>query len=160
MGYYTHFSGSISIVPPIDDAKMKPFDTDHDSYFRIEQKPGDQTVQMVNGQITVVGNNPGETIVHFGYDDSIKGYDFQDHVARLLAFVAAEGSVANGQFYADGEETDDNWRIVVENNAYGEERGEILFPSDVRSHKADAWWAAHQTMCSMDPCPTHKNPYE
>lgn len=164
MGYYTHITGGASIVPPIDDAKMKHLTGDY-GYFRFAQVPGDQTVQVVNGQVTVVGTNPGETSVELNFDDAIKGYDFHDHVQMLVDLAIANGSVANGQFDGDGEESGDNWRIIVTSNTVTSEAGSIIYPSDLKDYQRVAWEQGHNALCSWSvpvhnrPCPQHPNPY-
>jgi hypothetical protein len=129
MGYYTYITGGLEISPPIDESKFTEFVGD-DSYFTFELVPGDEDVQLINGIITVVGQSAGHTDVNLNFDESIKAYDFEDHVNRLVGRAKSLGHQADGAFYGDGEESEDFWRLGVDNNALSTESGEIVYPSD------------------------------
>lgn len=130
MGYYTYISGDGFIKPPLDDAKLKEFTTDEGSYFEFEQIPGDQTVQLVNGTPTVVGNDPGRTLVRFGYDDSGKFYDFHDQLDQLAQLCARNSVMLNCEFDGDGEESHDFWKARVTDNQLEISQGQIAFDDD------------------------------
>jgi hypothetical protein len=77
MGYYSFINGDATIEPPIDE-KHWPDEwhcDNGDGYFNLSQVDGDETVAVVNGQVTVVGKSSGHTVVDFAFDDSVKAYD-------------------------------------------------------------------------------------
>lgn len=132
MGYYTYITGDLTITPAIDEAKFKDFaDRNADEgYFSFALRQGDEDVQLVNGVITVVGKTPDVTEVGLNFDESIKAYDFRDAVTLLVGRAKDLGHRVDGAFYGDGEESDDFWRIGVDNNVISSEGGEIVYPSE------------------------------
>lgn len=149
-------------MPPIDDEKLKEFSVDHDDegYFRFTQESGDEEVTIVDGQVAVVGTNPGRTVVEFGYHDGVKAYDFPEVTERLAQLCEKEGAVFNALFYGDGEESDDYWRLDVTNNQVKQEESERMFASDLAECRSEAWQLAHDQLCHYGRnCSTHKNPY-
>lgn len=131
MGYYTYISGGATIEPQIPEADwLYDLLEEGDSYFILRQEDGDEDVQLVNGQITVVGQNPGVTKVDFRYDDSVKAYDFDERLNELLDWVKTNGAKINGYFNGDGEESEDFWRVEIRDNIAKTEGGSIVYPSE------------------------------
>lgn len=129
MGYYTYITGDLEISPPIDETKFSEFSGD-ESYFTFKHIPGDEDVKLINGVITVVGQSSGCTEVGLASYESMKAYNFDEHVRKLVDKAKALGHVVNGAFYGDGEESEDFWRLGVEANVIFTEGGQIIYPSD------------------------------
>ncbi len=151
----------MTITPAIDLAKIKHLSGDDEGYFEYAIIPGDQDVQVVNGQVTVVGQTPDHILVENYYDDTIKGYDFGERFRELVDLARAGGAVVEGVFYGDGEESEDFWALRVENNVVSEESGQITYPGDLKEVKAQAWQEAHDLLCTLHGIQIncHTNPY-
>jgi hypothetical protein len=158
VGYYTYITGGGEIVPPLDDKKLEEFKTEASQfgYFDFQQIPGDQTVTLVNGIPTVVGNDPGKTQVDFGYEESGKFYNFPDAVTALTNLCIKEKALFNATFDGDGEESEDFWRITVVDNVVDQAHGEISFP-DPDDEKAKLRSKIIETIRSAGPQDGHGN---
>lgn len=135
MGYETYITGDGVITPQIPDhlwpqEYRDPGNTYNDTYFVFKQQDGDEDVQVVNGQITVVGKTAGVTLVDWYPDERAKFYDFDGNLQGLVDFVKSQGASITATFYGDGEDSDDFWRAHVDNNVIATERGEITYPSE------------------------------
>jgi len=132
MGYYTYITGGVEITPPIDENQFKDvIGSDGECYFVLtDQVDGDEDVQIINGQITVVGQTAGHSQVDIAFEESVKAYDFDGQVQTLVETAKKHGHTVNGQFDGDGEESEDFWRVNIVNNKIIAESGSIVFPSD------------------------------
>lgn len=132
MGYYTYITGDASITPPIPESSWP---TEYnpktaDDYFEFNHVDGDEDVRIVNGEITVVGKTAGYTQVVLRYEGSVKAYDFDERLDSLIKWVKSQGAAVDGTFYGDGEESQDFWRVSIENNVPSTEHGVIVYPSE------------------------------
>lgn len=138
MGYYSYFSGDLEIAPAIP--LPAPSEVGHDGnpiyfgYFTLDVKDGDEDVQIVDGQITVVGKEPGTIVVGQYYDETIKGYDYSEQLGALVDWAKANGGIVNGIISCDGEESTDFSRFRIENNTIHGETPRFLWPNgDIES---------------------------
>lgn len=135
MGYYTYFTGSVDIHPQIPESMWPTDYTDQgDAFFILEQVDGDEDVQIVGGRITVVGTAPSFTRAKIRWDESVKGYSFDEDLTKFTGWLTSRNVKANGFFDGDGEESDDFWRATVRDNVVTQERGEIIYPSERYAH--------------------------
>lgn len=119
-------------------------------------------MQLVNGAPKVVGDDPGKTVVDFGYDESGKFYDFAGSVEELAEFCAQQGARLDACFDGDGEESDDFWRIDVTDNKVTHQDAAVVYDDGQAALRAEGWQVAHDQFCthaakSIGLC--HKNPY-
>lgn len=159
MGYYTHITGQLEITPAIDLKKVEHLSGEKDGYFTFTIVPGDQDVRIVNGVVTVVGTKPDMIMVENYFEDSIKAYDFDNQVERLVDLAKDNGAVVDGVFYGDGEESEDFWALVVEANAIHTERGEVVYSHQTKTAQAQAWQQAHDAICLLNISGCHINPF-
>lgn len=133
MGYYTYFAGELEIVPAI--ALPTPSEVGYNNtpvyfgYFTMDVKDGDEDVQLVNGQITVVGKSPGSITVGQYYEESVKGYDYGKQLTALVDWAKAAGATVNGTISCDGEESNDFSRFRIENNTIHAETPRFIWPN-------------------------------
>lgn len=130
MGYYSYVSGDAIIEPAIPETKWPEAEESYGTkayfgYFTFEVVPGDETVSLVDGQVKVIGTSSGHIKVGFAYDDSIKGYDLEDHAQALFDWVQANGAEIKGIFNRKGEEDGDYQRYRYEGTAYYNEAGAV-----------------------------------
>lgn len=144
MGYYTYINGGLTIEPPINPEKFKDLidppgaGVNAESYFvHTRDEGGDEDVQIIDGQITVVGETAGHSVIDFAFDESVKAYDFHEKLAELVDYAKGLGYTVNGSFDGDGEESEDFWRSYVINNVVTTEQGEVSYPSE-------QYWAIRQ----------------
>lgn len=136
MGYSTWITGGFVVTPtvaPKDEAAFARFDVNSgndEGYFRITHKEGDEDVQIVDGEIKVVGKTAGSTEFDFAIDESFKAYDIDAHIELFRDVAKSLGYVVNGQLDGDGEESDDFWRTRIVDNKIIAEGGSITYPSD------------------------------
>lgn len=136
MGYNTYITGGFTVTPqisPKDEAAFARFDAGNgadEGYFNVTHKDGDEDVQIVDGEIKVVGKTAGSTEFDFAIDESFKAYEIDSHIQLLRDTAQGLGYVVNGQLDGDGEESDDFWRTLIVNNKIIAEGGTITYPSD------------------------------
>ena len=135
MGYNSYVAGGANITPPIDE-KHWPDPDDGDGsvyfgYFLFNQVDGNETVGVVNGQVTVIGTGPGHTHVEFAWDDSSKMYDLDEKMQNLFDWARSHGSKIVGQFDREGEENGDLQRFRFTGDQLHNESPKVIWPGDV-----------------------------
>jgi hypothetical protein len=111
LGYNTDYAGKIEVVPPFDEDTVRRLKQEHDEF--------DSRIVTV-GRVQVKGYCQWEVTpdgTGFVYDGEEKFYDGPEWMRYLIETeVIPTGRVANGSMMAQGEETGDVWRLIVENN--------------------------------------------
>lgn len=116
MGYQTNFSGSIVIEPPLTAKEVS--DLNSFSY-----QPHDPN-EFPGHYCQWIATNDGTQIE---WDGGEKFYDALEWMQYIVEhFVLPGHHEANGEIFADGEETDDIWWIVVENNVVTRDEAKIV----------------------------------
>jgi hypothetical protein len=147
MGYTTEFSGSIAVDPPLDEAEIKylrkftetrrmnrrkgPYYVDGAGFMGQYREPDVTDYnQPPKGQPGLwchwVPTDDGTAIE---WDGGEKFYDSEEWMAYLIEHFIGSNPLAkpqlpflrshvlNGTIDAQGEESDDRWRLVVKDNA-------------------------------------------
>jgi hypothetical protein len=97
MGYQTDFNGHVEIKPTL---------TAHEVH---------ELVKFANERIWCKWEpNEDGTLLTWNYDE--KFYDAAEWMKYLVDRLAATGHVLNGTIEARGEEWDDRWDLIVEDN--------------------------------------------
>jgi len=90
-----------------------------------------------------VGN--GKQVIE--WDEGEKFYEADRWMAYMIEhFVESHGSVANGVVYAQGEESEDLWVIVVNDNVVQFIPGQVVYPDEAgtilyepTNNESDEW---------------------
>lgn len=126
MGYYTTWSGKITIDPPI------PWDLLEHSRYRDDAHGDDSDAAIVveethdkaAGTFTRAG-----VAIHNRWEDHSKSYDIMEDVQAIVdAF--GEGRTFSGHIAAAGEEAGDLWRLCVVNGKAVRVSPDILWPGE------------------------------
>ena len=133
MGYQTYVTGSIKIQPRLPDALISklgldPTDEDSESDLEAVQGGEDDTVELINGQITVVPGNSW-TVLRCRFEEPYKAYTTQENLDRVAKEVAKQGCTASGALYMDGEESTDLTRVRIENGKAVHEQPSLVWPN-------------------------------
>lgn len=126
MSYRTTVRGSLTIVPPIPKTHVKAAlwdkSGDDSNDLVVETTKGEDDVQVVDGEITVVkGGTRQEAVLRYD-DDYDASRNLEANAKALAKWVQGEGSVLVGEMLVFGEESTDIWRLVAANNAVRTER--------------------------------------
>lgn len=114
MGYETYITGHLYIRPKLTDEHLAMWvddgfgqlsPPDYNDYFPWQY-------DKASGSFFV--------------DDSIKAYNFDDHVENLIAHYADH--TFNGDIYGDGDSSDDLWVMRVRNNVVNSYDAETTYP--------------------------------
>lgn len=116
---------------------LEKFKWENDSYFTFEQEPGNETVEILEGTIHVVGDVADKTLVNFAYDDSVKAYNFESDIEDLIKLCKENGSTFNAEFEGDGEESRDFWRITVVNNLFNRDGSDVVYENELAQLRHD-----------------------
>ncbi len=149
----------MTITPAIDLDKIKHLRGDEGGFFQFEVELGDMDVKIINGVVTAVGTKPDVINVTNYFEESIKAYSFDETVDALITIAKQEGAVVDGIFYGDGEESEDFWALVVENNTHRTEPGQVVYAHSIAEQKAIGWAAAHDAICILNTPGCHINPF-
>jgi hypothetical protein len=128
MGYYTSFSGEISIEPPLTWAEIRnsewlpdiAINKNHSVKLRIEET----TVETDEGTMT---RRSALAVVPLS-DSQYKGYNVIEDVQALIA--KHSGHQFSGRFDCEGEDAGDLWRLVVRDNRVTKVEPQIVWPDD------------------------------
>lgn len=120
MGYYTRFTGAISIAPPVSWAKLR--DGAFTPFLPDDEGGGDRSIQLVV-RTEEVDTPDGillrkEAIqVEPSTSESMKAYHIVEELQELVDAVGP-GYTFTGRIDCSGEEAGDLWRLaVVDGNA-------------------------------------------
>jgi len=136
MGYRSTVSGSLRIEPGIPQRLLEGAGAlsdygDHPdaSSTLLATTVDDSTVGMVDGQITVIGNDYTEVACRL--DEEFKAYDFDSDVETFIKLVKVHSpsSTANGTLVVTGEGSGDIWRVRVEDNHVVTEHPKLVWPN-------------------------------
>lgn len=136
MGYTSYFNGEITIDPPFDAALAAEINTFHDQDHRpagggfgFDGDVDERGVKMPGIWCQWLVEGDGTKIV---WDEGEKFYESSEWMAYLIdRWVVPTGRKANGVIYVEGEESDDRWRMVVEDNVLRTEGAIITWPTTV-----------------------------
>lgn len=103
MGYYTTFTGEITIVPPLTWAEIKRGPGLEDLRLRTVE----ETTETDEGRVTRVTADAVVPIT----EDSYKGYRIVEELQALVNAHKAHRFV--GYISAEGEDAGDMWRLTV-----------------------------------------------
>lgn len=124
MGYYTTWSGKITIDPPIPWSEMA------DSPYRDEDNGNDTDAEIVTNsqydKATDTFTRRGVAIQN-RWEDHSKSYDMVENVQAIVD-TFGEGRTFSGCIEADGEEAGDQWRLYVRNGKAVRVKPLILWP--------------------------------
>ncbi len=155
MGYTTDFDGSVSIEPPLNELEIRYINAFADTR-RMKRDYGPYYVGGDGGNDVIDYNSPdasqpslwcqwitNEEGTVIGWDGNEKFYYADkwmqyiiDHfigknpLAKLNDpehFDFLQGHTINGEIFADGEETDDNWKIEVVDGVVTVKEGAISY---------------------------------
>lgn len=128
MGYYTRFSGAITITPPPPWSEIKgsPFAIngefgmpDRDCKFRIDV----EIVETDEGTLT----RKQATAIVCTYDGNTTAHGIVEHLQELLT-LHGEGRTFSGYIEAEGEESGDLWRLTVRDGQATKIKPSIVWP--------------------------------
>lgn len=158
MGYYTSFSGSISIEPALNAEEVQylklfsltrrmnrrsgPYHAVDDGNFGQNNEP-----DIIDYNRPPAGQpglwcmwEPSEDGTELLIPDEGKHYDVEDWLEYLIEHFLRPGALAvkdlpflqanhvlNGVVYAQGEEDDDRWRLLVEDNEVTRQAGSVVY---------------------------------
>lgn len=131
MGYNTHVTGEFRVTPRLDQDLSdfrSYFSEDYENELFAENMGEEETVGLVNGEITVIPGD-GYTSVQPRFNEPHKAYELESDVQEFLRRVKAHGNTVNGVFKCYGEEDGDIARIRIEDNAYHSERPTLRWPN-------------------------------
>lgn len=112
MGYYTHFSGTITLQDKKAESIIK--------YLLKEEIEPFTEVQEV---IMV-----GEGEVEFGGD----GKYYDGEIEDICYFIKLLDKDAEGEIRCEGEDNSDNWKIVLDKDCVEILRGEVVYTNEGR----------------------------
>lgn len=133
MGYYTHFSGSIEINPPLGwkdirdwgDLQRRKYENpiinlfgQHDLVLEVEeyQIDTDTGINIVREGIAIVPAS----------EDSYKGYDVFNLVSKLVETFPDR--IYSGHIFAEGEWNGDIWRVRIKDGKAVKEEAKFSWP--------------------------------
>lgn len=126
MGYYTQYSGEITINPPI------PWTDINTDYLPQNAWRSNVDVQLRIDE-TTVNTDEGILILRKAIaiqpvtDEPYKGYDIIDHVQRIVDSYG-DGHTFNGFISCQGDESGDLWRLEVRDGQAVKVRPRIVWP--------------------------------
>lgn len=126
MGYYTTWSGKITIDPPIPWSEMA------DSPYRDVDGGGDTDAEIVTDSTY---DKATDTFTHRGvciqnrWEDSSTSYNMMENVQDIVD-IFGKGRTFSGHIQADGEEAGDLWRLRVRNGKAVRVEPVITWPGD------------------------------
>lgn len=103
MGYYTYLTGELAITPAIPAALRIHFDPDAIDPPWAGKNWNDWTSTYDTDDATALV-----------FDESVKCYDIEADLANLQAWLRARGHDITGQIWGDGEESDDQWTVRLD----------------------------------------------
>lgn len=121
MGYNTDFFGSVEVDPPVDlflATKLRDISASGDGI------PDDGISDAPEyGWLQWILNEEGDEI---SWDGGEKFYDAAEWMKWLIdTHLAPAGHVCNGTIEARGDESDDHWFLIVENNQVYTQQGAV-----------------------------------
>ena len=123
MGYTTYFDGSVKVEPPLDAGEVARINAFADERHEGEGFPG------IWCQWIAVTSEEGETYIEWDGGEKFYNADvWMDYI--MEHFIRNNGHLANGIIYAEGEEAEDIWRIVVKDNDVKVEEPTITWPEE------------------------------
>lgn len=130
MGYNTYVTGELRVRPKLSDKDIEALDAgpDGDSNLFATSAGDDDTVELVNGEITVV---PGKswTVVRPRSEEPHKAYDLPSEVQKLAEVATKRGCKVTGALYLDGEDSNDLSRIRVDGAKAVQEEPKFVWPN-------------------------------
>lgn len=128
MGYYSSFSGSIAITPPLSWREIR--DTpwireDSTADFRIEVQ--EEIVDTDDGQMTA---KRGVAVVPW-QEDPYKGYNAPTTLGEIVK--AFPGHEFSGEIRVEGEDAGDIWRLVICDGKPVRENAEVVWPDGTKA---------------------------
>jgi hypothetical protein len=119
MGYHTDFWGSVSVDPPLSPMEV----TGLLSFSREEHGP-DTPGYYCQWEPTEDGTG-------IKWDENEKFYDSVPWMAYIIdTFLAPAGHVVNGTIDAQGEDSEDRWRLVVRDNVVSKQTPRLVWPDE------------------------------
>jgi hypothetical protein len=132
MGYQTHYSGEVTITPPLEwhEFKDSPFLEANlnfglggwkDVCLRVDE----DDVETDQGVLT---KKISDAVVPI-QEDPYKGYEIETHLKECIESFPYHNF--EGQLDAEGEDAGDLWRLVVRNSMVRRVNAQIVWPEDM-----------------------------
>jgi hypothetical protein len=128
MGYYTTYTGQITIEPALSWAEFKdsPWIGDDHGAVKLDVRQEETSRETDEGTITVTLKT-AVAIVPIS-EDSYKGYSIIEDVQKIVD--AFPGHSWIGYISAEGEEAGDLWRLAVRDGSAVQVKPRIVWPED------------------------------
>lgn len=125
MGYYTTYTGEITITPPLTWAEIKDSPFLPNDAFNIRDLKFEVTREDRDTAEGTLIRREAIAVVPLT-DDTYKGYDVVEHLQEILD--AFPGHEFTGSIRAEGEEAGDIWRLDVVDGRAVKVKPRIVWP--------------------------------